>query len=503
MRTIIFQPFLAFIILSALANSQNRSIVDVLNISFEPPSEALNAFLPASIRSAEAPILIRYNLLLAAGNHEVIAACDPKALSFFGTKDAIPKHFCSHERQVILQAYIFYRVCEVEFPFEARGLGDFLHDAGLTPLADTMDDSTINGWANVKAMRLIRYFMNDGWNSLGSETKMNFRQPFQDTSGYAPVNSPFSKPDELSFPLRWQPLTVPIDFRGKYGIQVHAVPHLGTKVVPLALSQNEVDERQAPPLYSTPNRRGGIGKPDMTLVQELINSVFRRSRRITRKKIANSWLWESQFMSLGSLVPKYTRMLNISRTLNSRMFLGDMIARHDAVLLAWKEKRRNDFVRPSTLIRKIMKGERVRAFNWADEGVGFINAEEWETVLPTHPHSEYPSAAALICTASLEQLEISLKKLVLAEGQKIPPVEFNVTREFLPLNPIDEPVRMRFASLRQARRSCGISRLDAGVHFEPSVRAGFRLGRGLGKIAFRHVTDLYDGKLPRNCFRCM
>lgn len=504
MKFIFLQFLVCLAVLKSLASAQDPNLIEILTISTNPPNDAVNAVFPSSILEVETPIAIRYALLLAAGNHEVTAACDPIALSFFGTKDAIPKKFCSEENQLVLQYYILYRLFEVEFPVEALGLGAFLQlAAGLNPFDDTADETTLNGWANVKAKRLTRYFSNDGWNSLGTETKKNYRQQFQDTSKYSPVNNPFSNPDQLSFPLRWQPLTREFDFRGEFGIQVHVVPHIGIKAMPLALTREDIDRRKAAPLYSSPNRKRSIGKSDMRVAKELIDGVFERSRELTPQKIATAFWWDNKFVSLGLIAPAYFDLLSVNQTMFSRIFLGEMIAQHDAVLLAWKEKRRHDFVRPSTLIRNVLRGKKVRAFKGVGDGVGLVDAEEWEPVVPIQPHSEYPSASAIICKASLDQLDMSLKKLILKEGQSLPPFEFNITQFLLPRNPIKEQVTVRFETLRQAARNCGESRLDSGVHFAPSVPAGFKLAKGVGKIAYDHVQDLYNGKVPKNCPRCL
>jgi hypothetical protein len=117
-------------------------------------------------------------------------------------------------------------------------------------------------------------------------------------------------------------------------------------------------------------------------------------------------------------------------------------------------------------------------------------------------HSEYPSGSAILCTASLEVTEYFLQDKAKQLGlDKVPPYY-----EVLPANafpfrlPIDIP--LYFPSTAAAVEVCGYSRMSAGVHFRPSVPAGFKLGKGLGKFAYDHVQDLIAGRTPKICARC-
>lgn len=484
-------------------NSTNpKTLLETLTPIFTPPNAAANALVPTSSFTTQTPIVVRYILLLGTCFHEIFAACDPVVLSFFGTKDPISKQLCEPLPKVIIQSRLVYRLLASEFPLEARGFGRFLISAGINPFDKSTDTTTEAGWANEKAERLIAYFRADGWNSLGDETKEDFLQLFQDSSDYIPQNAPGVLAQKLRRPLRWQPLSNSVDLRGEYGIQIHVVPHLGIKAKPLALSRAELNDRKVDSPYSTPNRRNFLSKEDSRTMKKLLKKLLAETRGLTREKVALAWWWENKFVSLGSFLFVYQASLGYDNNVLNRFLFSEMITQHDAVLVAWKEKRRHDLVRPTTLIRRLLAGKKVRAWRGLDKGVGLVKAEEWEPVVPIQPHSEFPSASAVLCTSTMEHLKISLEEF-LGGNKTIPKFKSNTVPGFPEGNPILEEVPIEFATLEDAARSCGDSRLFSGVHFAPSVPAGDQLAKGIGKAAFEHVSDLYAGRVPKNCERCI
>lgn len=489
--------------LSDAQTSDDSSLIELLTPDFVTPNEVGALLFPVPLLQSETPIATRVGLLYGVALHEAAAACHPTGLSFLGEREPIAERFCSSRlSRLLIERQLSYRLWISEFPIDGEPYGRFLDRLGLEPYDITTNRSIERGWANAVANKLVRYFAADGWNSQGDLSKSNYLLEYQDFTGYKPVNPGFLAPNKLIRPLRWQPLTRPSDFRGKFETQVHVTPHIGLTAKPLAISRAQMEERVAPPLYNTPNRRRRLGRHDTKLALTLIEKLFNTSRQVTLEDVLVSYWWNDKFASLGIIFGLYLRIYGLDRLALIQVFLGDMIAQYDAVLVAWKEKRRYDYVRPPTLIRKLLAGKNVTAFRGIGKGVGEVKAEEWEPVLPIQPHSEYPSASAVICTAALEALEAYLKEVVLKDGEAVAPFSFNIQRSRGFFLPVGANVTVTFESLEEAILSCGRSRLTSGVHFEPSVPAGHALGRGIGVIAFRHVRDLYDGKIPENCERC-
>lgn len=178
-----------------------------------------------------------------------------------------------------------------------------------------------------------------------------------------------------------------------------------------------------------------------------------------------------------------------------------MIAQHDAILLAWKEKRRFDFVRPVTMIWRLFGNEKVMAWRGVDAGVGEIVASQWEPAVRTMPHSEYPSASAVLCTASLGVWQYAFQRMYGSNFTE-PVVTSFATAGILTNYDIRKTLRISYRSLKEAVRVCGQSRVWAGLHFQPAVEQGHKIGAGVGGKAYDYVESLNKGILPSHCQWC-
>lgn len=493
------------------AEAQNETataptLTEILTPGFFPnlTGELLEVLLSPDVFNFQTVIAIRYALLFFVSDYEIIAACHPVALSFYGTKDEIPDDFCSPLNQRIIASYIMYRVLSSEFPRIGANFARFLTRLGLTPLNESRDKATLNGWANVIADRLVNYFSKDGFNSLGDLTRDNFRQAFSDQTGYKPENPAFLPPDKLKRPLRWQPLTGEKDGSGDFLSQVHVVPQVGSAPDPLVLTREEFLGRKLESPYRNPNMLGSIDPDDEALLRRSLKTIFERSEQMTPKKLALVYYWDNKFSSVAGFNGYYRTRIGYDRSTFIRNALGEHLAFHDSMLLAWKEKVRHDLVRPTTMIRRLLKGEMVTGFRGLSSGVGVVKASEWEPAIPPQPHSEFPSATAAICTAGFEQLKYALNDIV--GNGTIPPYELVINSGPLGLisaSPVTAEIPIKFDNLDIATRECGYSRLDGGVHFPHSIPAGFELGKGVGKKAYLHVKDLWEGRVPEVCARCI
>lgn len=466
---------------------------------------ALFMFPAAYFFSLNIALEVRYTFLIIVSRYEVLAACHPIALSFFGTKDPIPKRFCDSPETVgILISRIIYRHLIQEFPIGGVSWGNYLVKNGVDIFDNSRDIETVAGWANVIADRSSKYFKEDGWNSQGSLTKENYRHPFDDTTAYLPQNHAGLKPDELLRPLRWQPQSIPSQGFGVYSSELHAVPHIGLTVSPLVLSSEEFESRTVPPLYEQPSRLESISEKDNQTVLEFINMTLERSQNLTEKKVALSHWWKNKASSIGAFRRIYGRIIgNVSFSEHYRMGLGEMMAQYDMILLSWKEKRRHDLASPTGLIRRMLKGQKIRAWNGINNGVEEIKAEEWEPILPFPSVSDYPSAHSAICTASLEHTEIAINNVVLKGNGTIPTFTYTIPPQLFGNSGIKKGVEAKFKTMSEAAESCREARLNSGLHFPQSIEAGRKLSEGVGLAAYEHVKDLWEGRVPKNCARCM
>ena len=145
---------------------------------------------------------------------------------------------------------------------------------------------------------------------------------------------------------------------------------------------------------------------------------------------------------------------------NARLFAVLSMATADSQIVAFAEKYKNPHWRPITAIR-------------AGGGLGIpaLKADaDWEPLLGTPPHPEYPSAHAVFSGAA----EAVLTRFFGADSVKVsvtfPPV-FGVTRTYTRFSQITEEVDN--------------ARVWGGIHFRSADKDGSAVGRRIGEIAMR------------------
>lgn len=492
---------LLFCALPSLLSAQRKGIAEDLYLRFLPPNPAASAITPPSIIFAETPIVVRYTLIGAIAIYEPQAACQPNALSFFGVRDKINPEWCkSRDANAIVQAFTLYRALSREFPQESEGFAQFLRGLGLEPASNSTNRKTKNGWANFVGDRISNFFANDGWNSLGDRST-GYRREFADYTGYRPANCATDDPRRLRRPLRWQPLIQEADGRGRFVSQIHVAPQIAVAVKPLVLTEQQVRNRMVQAPYDRPNRFGSIGLKDLMRVQSLLRETIQIAGSVTGfQRFLARW-WNNKLLSTASISAFYEDAAGLSRFQIAQQFMGEMLSQHDALLVTWREKRRHDLGRPRTIMRYVRRGQKFRVFLDEERGFGRVSVEDWRPVLDEQPHSEFPSGSAALCTAAMEHIHtyVSAK---LGPGRPVPPMKFKFQVDSLPFfMSMDRTVSFRGPA--QAAENCGESRLWAGVHFRPAVRAGNKIGRGIGKLVFAHIKMLERGVKPPGCRRCL
>ncbi|PXF44495.1 hypothetical protein BWQ96_05767 [Gracilariopsis chorda] len=488
-------PLLALLLAPSPPVARAQTLAERLYLNFLPINDAAGALTPPRILFAETPIVVRYTLIGGAAIYDARAACRPHALSFFATNDSVPPAFCQPDNNAILVSYATYRALLREFPAEMNGYADFLRTLGLEPVSSSRDPATLNGWANLAGDRLADFFQNDGWNSLGDRSRENSRIPFEDYTEYRPANSPYDPPFRLTRPLRWVPGQLNLG-NGRLAHQIHVVPHLGLTVRPLILSDAHILARRVPAPYRQKNAPR-ITSRDRARVEQLVNEVLDASATLTpRQRFFARW-WDNKLLSTGGISAFYETAGALDDFEVAQQFLGEMLSQHDALVIAWKEKRRHDLVRPFTLVRNLRRRQRFTAF--VSEAAGFrtVRAEDWQSLISAQPHSEFPSGSAAICTAAMEHLDTYIR----TKMGFVPSIKIRYPTDTLPFF-VSEDTTVAFSGPLQAANNCAQSRLWAGVHFSPSLPAGQSIGRGVGKIVFEHMRLLGEGRIPANCTRC-
>lgn len=487
---------LALVCFSGWTNCQNVRNASGLLLEADFKGPVARSQSPDSITYSDTAISVRYVLMYAMINWNAFAACDPVALNLWGERDPLPIEVCSREETPAeMFAYSYLRAAEQEFPEPAKRYAALMRENGYDPQDRSVDKSTAVGMANAIGIRIAEWLGEDGMNSRGDWSRAGFGLPYEDYSGYSPVNSPW----KLRYPLRWQPLRETDSRVGRYNFQAHVFPYLGW-TRPLLLTKEELMSKYSRPPFPDMNVTELSGA-DAERLDGMVSELMDVYANLTPdKRFAARW-WDSKFSSVGFFEPFYHQALQFDHGFRARWMLGDMFSQHDALVLAWKEKRRIDAVRPKTIIQQLYGDKAFKTYSGANS-LGHVLGKAWEPLVTTQPHSEFPSASSCLCTAFEDFVTLMLEEHMANSGlAEQPPFIFDVEAAIVPME-TEGVTGIAFKTINDAAENCRQSRLWAGVHFSPSVDAGKALAEGLGMKAYVMAKDLSEGRIPANCWWC-
>ncbi len=186
------------------------------------------------------------------------------------------------------------------------------------------------------------------------------------------------------------------------------------------------------------------------LFYQMANEVYAVSLNLTSDQKATALYWDDspngQYITVFG---HWTRILSNLITQQqlplieaAAAYVKMTIALHEACILAWKGKYQYNVVRPVTYIQQHI-------------------AKDWTPLIATPPHPEFPAAHATLSNAAA----IALCSLF---GKECKMTDDSYT---------DIGMQARtYASLQEAAREAGLSRLYGGIHYRYSIEQGFTLG---------------------------
>jgi hypothetical protein len=195
---------------------------------------------------------------------------------------------------------------------------------------------------------------------------------------------------------------------------------------------------------------------------KMVNEVYNVSVHLTEKEkaIASFWNdspgarsvtayghWASIFTQLATL--RHLRLMKAAEA-----YCKMCITLNDASIVCFKGKYTYNLLRPVTYIR------------------AYLNHPEWLPYIPTPSHPEYPAAHAFLSYSAAVSLSNSLGN------------NFSFTD-----HTYDDLVTAppTFANITEAGKQAGISRLYGGIHYRPSIEAGYESGKKVADVIHRSI----------------
>jgi hypothetical protein len=362
-------------------------------------------------------------------------------------------------------SFAAYRTLLDLFPSQEAKLTQFMAALGYDPGDKTDDKASPAGIGNLAAAAVIKARENDGSNQYG-------------TPAYSGSFQPVNTPDQVVDQWHWQPLRI-------NGVtQKFATPQWG-RVTPFALS--------SPAQFKVPG-------PDRT--------------KDYRKQVQNVVKFSAQLNDLDKVVAEYwadgptselppghsaifaaalCRMQGNDIDNDVKMLFLQANAVLDAGIAAWHYKVAHDFVRPITLVRVLLKGEKIKAWGGPGKGTVTMSGENWQPYqmpnVVTPPFAEYVSGHSTFTAASFSVLRSFTGSDRLNLSVTVPKHSSRIEPGLVPA----KDVTLTWRTMGDVAAQAGLSREFGGIHFSDGDLDGRALGDQIGQAVFRKAQTYFTG----------
>lgn len=486
MRKPVLRSSVALVVLAGLSGP--TPTVQALAFDFASGNSAVEIIIPAVVPPLfqttapnDAPIILRHTTLITNAWFDAIAPYHPTAVGVYSQLGRRPAaEAADNTRKNIAMFYASYRVLNSLMPRFAGNWRAMLESVGLDPDDASEDLTTPVGIGNVAGRTVAAVRERDGMNQLGDEGgKVYDRRPYEDYTGYAPLNTPY----DLRDPSRWQPL-MNTPGNGTFSIQQFVTPQWART---RPYSYDKPDRFNVPVPNDSNHHRVQAYRAQADHVMSIQAALTDEQKMIAE-------LFDNKISSLGfsALFVAVSRGMSLDEFVHYDFLTN--VAAFDGGIATWNEKFRYDAVRPVNAIRYLYRNQLVTG--WGGPGRGTVSdlpGTEWRTYLPTGNHPEYPSGSSCFCAAHAQASRRFLGSdafgwsVTVAAGSSV--IEPGVTPATdITLGPWD--------TFTEFDRVCSLSRVQGGVHFVPATTASQELCRPIGDLAFEFVDRHIKGITP-------
>ena len=329
--------------------------------------------LDVSPSLGDATLINRFRFIVSLAMVDAAAPYHPTAVGMYTRIPRRPEEEWTEGNINSAMMHGAYNALLGLLPERASVWREMMTDVGLDPSDDSTDLTTAVGIGNVAGEGAQQARLYDGINQMGN---------YQDTTGYAPVNSAF----ELHDPSRWQP-GLRLQGIGLYTVQQFVTPQLANMEPMAPFDPREL--RVGPPVSSDPE--------DWDAYKAQVDVVLETSANLNDERKLKSELFDNKIASLGLSYIKIAEDMELSPADIARGYFLKVSAWMDASIVTWQEKARFDAVRPFNAVPYVYGDELVTAWGGPGKGRTEIPANQWQAYLPENDHSEYPSGSTCGC----------------------------------------------------------------------------------------------------------
>ncbi|MGW0763549.1 vanadium-dependent haloperoxidase [Streptomyces sp. NPDC002814] len=379
--------------------------------------------------------------------------------------------------------YASLRVLEGVFPERVPVMRAGFNAVGLDPDDRSEDRTTPVGIGNIAGKAIVKARANDGMNHRGDIGRKYHGKPFDDYTGYQPVNSAY----KVVNPSRWQPAAHPHMRRvgggpgdkGIWVIQRFVTPQM--RLVKPYTYQNPSEFRLPAPDHITHTNPGAYKRS--------VDEILKASATLTdEKKLKAEW-FDNKLAGIA-LAPG-AAALSHGLDLDGwcHLYMVTAVARFDDLIAAWYMKHKYEAPRPFTAVRHVYGRSKVSAWGGAGKGtVHDMPADEWRSYLPVGDHPEYPSGSTTLCGAEAQAAQRFLGDDLLDWTYSFPAGSALTEAGTVPA----QDTKLHWQTWDDFNRDCADSRVWGGVHFQTTVDRSLEFGAQFGDRAYdfvmKHIT---------------
>jgi hypothetical protein len=430
-----------------------------------------------------ATLVLRTTTLVTHASFDAIAPYHPTAVGVSSRLGRRPAGERTNRNKNIAITYATYRVLMSLFPKDKATWDGMMALAGQDPANTSTDPATPIGLGNLAGAAVVNSRERDGFNQLGDEGGREFnREPYADTTGYEPVNTPF----DIRNPSRWQP-NITTRGNGIFTIQKFVTPQTAY-VRPYFIGNVNAPQYRSPPPTDSLLR----GPRAFQRYKAQLDVTLAATAALTDEKKIEAELFDNKITSLGisALFVALSRNLSIDEFVQLDFLTN--VAAFDGAIATWNQKAHWDAVRPFTAARWVYGNRRITAYAGPGAGTAQIRASEWRGYLNVADHPEYPSGSACFCAAHSQAARRFLGTDAL--GFPVPAPRGSSVQE-PGITPATD-ITLFYPTWTDFEQRCAQSRVNGGVHFQAAVDEGLRLCRPIGDQAFTFVQAHINGTAP-------
>lgn len=183
----------------------------------------------------------------------------------------------------------------------------------------------------------------------------------------------------------------------------------------------------------------------------MVNEVYTTSQNLSDEQRAIALFWDDfpdgRYYGAAGHWASIFRQVLVSKQLSlaeaSEAYAAMNIAMMDAFNACWKAKYTYNVLRPVTYVQK------------------YMGHAEWKPLIVTPAHPEYPAAHASMSMAAATALTSVLGSNIAFTDHSYDDLGF---------------APRSFKNFNEAGKEAGLSRLYGGIHYRPSIEAGYALG---------------------------